>query len=228
MSVTLREWESREAAADGLARAVHDALSADIRETGAASAALAGGTTPGPMFRCLGAMALDWPKVTILPSDERCVPEAHPRSNARLLRETLLQGPAEAARLLPLAPGGEAPWPDGPPGMAGALPLDVVVLGMGEDMHTASLFPGADRLAEALAPDAPPVLAITAPGAPEPRVTLTAPVLTGAGAIHLLIFGKAKRDALARAMAPGPVEEAPVRLLLAASANLPVTVHYAD
>lgn len=226
LTVTVREWESRQAAADGLARAIHDALSAAIRREGVASAALAGGTTPGPMFDCLGRMALDWPKVSVMPSDERCVPEDHPRSNARLLRETLLKGPAEAARLIPLAPGGEPPAPMGPPGLASALPLTVCMVGMGEDMHTASLFPGADRLAEALAPDAPPVVPIEAPGAAEPRVTLSAAALCSAAQIHVLIFGAAKRAALETALGDGPVEEAPIRALLRSGRS--VTVHYAD
>lgn len=226
MTVTCRNWESREAACEGLALACHAALSRAIHARGLASAALAGGTTPGPMFACLSRMALDWPKVMLLPSDERLVPEDHPRSNARLLRETLLQGPAEAARLVPLAPGGEAPGPEGPPGMAAMLPLDLLVLGMGEDMHTASLFPGADLLAEALSPEAPPVLALTAPGAPEARVTLTAPVLTSAQEIHFLMFGKGKRDALEIALQDGTVAEAPVRVVLRSGRS--VTIHLAD
>ncbi|MGG7568501.1 6-phosphogluconolactonase [Rhodovulum sp. DZ06] len=226
LPIAFKHWESREAAAEGLAFAIHQALADAIRADGVASAALAGGTTPGPMFDCLGRMALAWPRVSILPSDERCVPEDHPRSNARLLRETLLKGPAEAARLIPLAPGGEAPPPEGPPGLAAALPLTVCMVGMGEDMHTASLFPGADRLAEALAPGAPPVVPIEAPGAAEPRVTLSVPALTSASHIHVLIFGPAKRAALDKAMQDGPTEEAPIRALL--RSGRPVTVHYAD
>lgn len=220
------QYDSREMACAALAGAVHAGLAAAITARGAASVALAGGTTPGPMFEMLSGQELAWDKVSVAPSDERCVPEDNPRSNARLLRETLLKDRAAAARLVPLAPGGEAPGPEGPAGLSAMLPLDILVLGMGEDMHTASLFPGADNLAAALSPDAPPVLAISAPGAPEPRVTLTAPVLTGAAEIHLLFFGAAKRAAYETALQDGPVEEAPVRALLRSGAT--IRIHYAD
>jgi 6-phosphogluconolactonase len=89
-------------------------------------------------------------------------------------------------------------------------------------MHTASLFPGADRLAEALADDAPNLLPMRADGAGEPRITLTAPVLKGAQHIHILITGADKRDALERA-AKLPVTEAPVRCVLDDA-----TIHWAE
>ena len=102
------------------------------------------------------------------------------------------------------------------------LPISVLLLGMGADMHTASLFPGADRLAEALAADAPILLPMRAEAAGEPRVTLTAPVLRGAMNIHILITGTEKRDALERALTLTP-EEAPVRAVLDNA-----TVHWAE
>lgn len=225
MTVRIIDWPSREAAAEGLADAVQENLFTAFVAAETASLAVAGGTTPGPMFAALSTRAMEWDRVRVTVTDERLVPEDNARSNARLVRETLLQNAAAAASFVPLAPGGAAPGPDGPPGLAAMLPLDCVVLGMGEDMHTASLFPGALRLHDALAADAPPVMTITAPGAPEPRVTLTAPVLTGARAIHVLIFGAGKRAALDAAMQDGPVEDAPIRAILRAGA--PVTIHYA-
>lgn len=226
MTVNIIHWPSREAAAEGLADAVQENLFTAFVAAESASLAVAGGTTPGPMFKALSMRAMEWDRVTVTVTDERLVPEDSARSNARLVRETLLQNAAEAATFVPLAPGGAAPGPDGPPGLAAMLPLDCVVLGMGEDMHTASLFPGALSLHDALADDAPPVMAIEAPGAPEPRVTLTAPALTGARAIHVLIFGAGKRAALDAALQDGPVEDAPIRAILRARA--PVTIHFAD
>lgn len=226
MTVKFTHWPSREAAAEGLADAVQENLFNAFVAAEAASLAVAGGTTPGPMFRALSTRPMEWHRVTVTVTDERLVPEDNPRSNARLVRETLLQNAAADAAFIALAPGGAAPGPGGPPGLADMLPLDCVVLGMGDDMHTASLFPGALRLADALAPNAPPVMVIEAPGAAEPRVTLTAPVLTGARAIHILIFGAAKRAAYDAAMLDGPVQDAPIRAILRGPS--PAHVHYAD
>ena len=144
-------------------------------------------------------------------SDERWVPGDHPRSNSALLRGRLLQGKAAAARLIPLhldrpAPDRQA-VADLIDGLSPALPVDVALLGMGTDGHTASLFPGAPELATALAEDAPPVMAITAPGQPEPRVTLTAPVLSAAFVTHLVITGEDKRSALKTAKGADPMAQ---------------------
>ncbi len=103
------------------------------------------------------------------------------------------------------------------------LPIAVLLLGMGADMHTASLFPGADRLAEAMADDAPILVPMRAPGAPEPRVTLSAPVLAGAIQKHIVITGKQKRDALRTARNLGDPMQAPIAAVLSGA-----TVHWAE
>ncbi|GGE45845.1 6-phosphogluconolactonase [Actibacterium pelagium] len=185
-----------------------------------------GGTTPGPVFDALSVTDLDWSRVDVMLGDERWVPETSDRSNTRLLRERLLVGKAAKATLLPLyadAPQPEDKLDDLCEGIRPALPINVLLLGMGADMHTASLFPGADRLDEALSPNAPILLPMRAPGAPEPRITLTAPVLAGALSIHLLITGEEKRRALETAKATSNLRDAPVAAVLNDA-----TVHWAD
>ncbi|MCX8508374.1 MAG: 6-phosphogluconolactonase, partial [Rhodobacteraceae bacterium] len=201
--------------------ALADQLASDLtmalRQNERASFSVPGGTTPGPVFDTLAGLALDWERVTVFANDERWVPEDHPRSNARLIRSRLLAGRAQAATFVPLyadTPDPEAAMERLATALSPHLPISVLLLGMGADMHTASLFPGADRLAEALAPDAPILLPMRAEAAGEPRVTLTARVLADAMAIHILITGADKKAALEQA-ATLPVEEAPIRALLA-------------
>jgi 6-phosphogluconolactonase len=189
-----------------------------------ASIAVPGGTTPGPIFDSLCAVDLDWGRVAVMLTDERWVPEDSPRSNTRLLRQRLLVNHAAAARYLPLHAPTETPE-EGIPDLAQAisevLPLTTCLLGMGADMHTASIFPGADRLEEALSGETI-LVPMRAPGAPEPRVTLSAPVLSGAISRHIVIVGPEKREALERARTLTP-EEAPVAAVLKGS-----VVHWAE
>ena len=188
------------------------------------SFAVPGGTTPGPIFDNLCNVRLDWDRVNILLTDERWVPEDSDRSNTRLLRQRLFQERAASAQYLPLYAPAEAP--EGQlEQLAQAidphLPISVMLLGMGADMHTASIFPGADRLEEALS-GADTLVAMRAPGAPEPRITLSARVLKGAINRHLVIIGSEKRAALERAQRLDP-HEAPVAAILPGT-----TVHWTE
>lgn len=188
-----------------------------------ASLAVPGGTTPGPIFDSLCAADLDWSRVHVFLTDERWVPEDSPRSNTRLLRERLLVERAAAATLVPLyAPGTpEEALPGLRSGLDGELPISLCLLGMGADMHTASIFPGADNLEAALTGD-DTLVAMRAPGAPEPRITLSAKVLDAAMSRHIVITGPEKRAALDRAQGMDPAE-APVAAILKGS-----TVHWAN
>lgn len=221
----IREYPDRDLLALSLADAIAGELADFLRREGRASLSVPGGTTPGPVFDTLSGVEIDWPNVSVMLNDERWVGEDSPRSNTRLLRERLLRGRAASAVLVPLyapAPRPEDRLAELSAGITPHLPLSVLLLGMGEDMHTASLFPGADLLAEALSADAPPLMALRAEAAGEPRITLTAPVLAGAMRIHLLITGSAKRAALERARGLTPAE-APVRAILDNA-----TVHWAE
>ena len=222
--MNLVEYPDRELMMFTLADQLASDLGAQLRLNDRASLSVPGGTTPGPVFDVLSGVGLDWDRVTVFPNDERWVPETSERSNGRLLKQRLLTGKAAAATFLPLYAEAERPE-DAIDELAEAiephLPISVLLLGMGADMHTASLFPGADRLAEALAPDAPVLLPMRAAGAGEPRVTLSARVLRDAMAIHVLITGAEKRAALERAMDLTP-QEAPIRAVLDEA-----TVHWA-
>ena len=222
--MNLVEYPDRELMMFTLADQLASDLGAQLRLNDRASLSVPGGTTPGPVFDVLSGVGLDWNRVTVFPNDERWVPETSERSNGRLLKQRLLTGKAAAATFLPLYAEAERPE-DAIDALAEAiephLPISVLLLGMGADMHTASLFPGADRLAEALAPDAPVLLPMRAAGAGEPRVTLSARVLRAAMAIHVMITGAEKRAALERAMDLTP-QEAPIRAVLDDA-----TVHWA-
>lgn len=187
-----------------------------------ASFAVPGGTTPGPVFDALCAADLDWARVHVMPSDERWVDETSERSNARLIKQRLLTDRAAAAKFVPFfVPGQEVEAAMQGLGetLAAELPISILLLGMGADMHTASLFPGAAELEEALSTQAP-VMAIR-PEGQETRVTLTATALSGAMNTHILITGDEKRVALERAATLDP-HEAPVTTVLSNA-----TIHWA-
>lgn len=216
MTYELQDYPDREMLFIDLAGQIASDLRAALKTKDRVAFAVPGGTSPGPVFDDLCATDLDWDRVDVMLTDERWVPEDSDRSNTRLLRERLLVERAAAARLLPMVLPGAEPedrLADLEALIAPQLPLSVVLLGMGADMHTASIFPGADRLEEALAADAPILMAMRAPGAPEPRVTLTAQVLNGALRKHVLIFGAEKRAALENARGK-PVHEAPINAVL--------------
>ena len=221
----LETYPDREFLMLGLANTIAGQLADFLRREGRATLSVPGGTTPGPIFDTLSGVDLDWANVAVVLNDERWVPESSERSNTRLLRERFLRGRAAQARLVPLyAPADQpeemlAALEDG---LKPHLPISVLLLGMGADMHTASLFPGADRLEEALSAQAPLLLPMRAEAAGEPRITLTVPVLRGAFNIHILITGAEKRAALERAMTLTPME-APVRAVLDNA-----TVHWAE
>ncbi len=218
-------YPDRDALMLGLAGVISSQLTEALTFDGRASFCVPGGTTPGPVFDILCGLPLDWARVSVFLNDERWVGEDSPRSNTRLLRERLLTDKAAAATLVPLYAEAEQPeqvLADLAEAIAPHLPITVLLLGMGADMHTASLFPGADLLAEALASDAPVLLPMRAEAAGEPRVTLTAPVLAGAMNIHILITGAEKRAAIERA-AGLPALEAPVRVVLDHA-----TIHWAE
>ncbi|MFT3763824.1 MAG: 6-phosphogluconolactonase [Pseudoxanthomonas sp.] len=202
--IELHALADGDALAVALAQRVADDLRAALAARGRASLALSGGSTPKRFLQALSRQALAWPKVAVTLVDERWVGEDSDRSNAALLRSHLLRNEAATADFVPLyraAADVEQALAEVEAALSPLLPLDVAVLGMGADGHTASFFPGGDRLAEALDPDATAiVLPMRAPGAGEPRITLTLPVLRAARRLYLHIEGAQKRAVLERAL----------------------------
>lgn len=216
--------ESRHRNGDELAQALARRVADDLRNAlalhGVAKVAFSGGTTPQRFFAALSREQLDWSRVRVLPVDERWVPPVHKRSNELLLREHLLQNEAASARLLPLfrpVATPERALQAVLTSVAHQLPLDVVVLGMGEDGHIASLFPDLDqdRRDIGLQPEGrAPVLAVRSNNAPEPRMSLTLSAICTAPSLYLHIEGDAKRRVFDGAVADARCK-LPIRALLA-------------
>ena len=199
--MNIQEYPDRDLMAMHLADKLASQLESYLNQHDDALLAVPGGTTPGPIFDVLSGVRLEWDKVRIVLTDERWVPEDHPRSNTALVRERLLTGHAAAAT---------------------CLPISVLVLGMGTDMHIASLFPGAPGFQEAMASNAPILNILEPEDAPEVRVSLAAHVLDDAMTKHLVITGQDKRDALEKAVEM-TTDKAPIRAIMS-----DLTVHWAE
>jgi 6-phosphogluconolactonase len=215
----VHRYPDGEALSRELAGRIAAALEAAITARGLASLVVSGGKSPVKFFEQLRTQTLDWSRVCVALADERWVQPTDAASNERLVREVLLKDRAAAARFAGLKNG--APTPD-----IGAVsawetfariprPFDAVVLGMGDDGHTASLFPGSPNLASALNPAASAGCAgMWAPTPPQPRLSLNLTALLDARRVLLLIAGESKWATYQRACEPGPVEEMPVRAVL--------------
>ena len=206
-----------------LAAALADRVAADLRravtERGKASLVVSGGSTPRPFFEQLSRRPLPWSHVQVTLADERWVPADDDASNERLVRRHLLVERAATATLIGLK------TPDATP-EAGrgaceqalariARPFDVVVLGMGGDGHTASLFPEAPELEAGLDPSSRRAcLAVRPPAAPHPRMSLTLAALLDSRRLVLHITGEEKWEVYERASEPGPATELPIRAVL--------------
>lgn len=210
-------FETRDELAAALATRVADALKEAIARRGVAFLAVSGGTTPGRFFAALSREVLDWSKVTVTLVDERFVPESSPRSNAALAKANLLQNEASAANFAPLFH--EAATVENGADLADSelralpWPLDVSILGMGGDGHTASFFPDAAGLDALLDPASSRlVMPVHSETAGEARLTLTLPALVGAGLVIVHIEGAEKRNVIEAALAAD--QALPIRTVL--------------
>ncbi|MBU6198427.1 MAG: 6-phosphogluconolactonase [Xanthomonadaceae bacterium] len=201
IAVDMRVFSDANAQAEALAAAVGTCLRAAIAARGGAWLAVPGGVTPRKFLGMLAQQKLDWARVSVTLTDERCVAADDARSNEGMLRQVLI-APTQA-RFAPLQ-------------SAVPRPFDAVVLGMGADGHCASLFVDGDNIATALRADAPEsTMPMRSPSVPEARVTLTLAALVHTRGLFVLIRGEEKRRTLESALRGAePLTHAPIRAVL--------------
>jgi 6-phosphogluconolactonase len=216
--VSAHEFKSPVLLADGLALNVAKQLSDAIDARGTATLVVSGGRSPVAFFQNLAKQKLDWSKVVVTLADERWVPVEHADSNAGLLKRYLLQGPAAKAQFLSLYSATanlELAAEQADRLLAELPPIDVLILGMGDDGHTASLFPNSPNLADALKADGTrrcyPMLA---PTVPRQRLTMSRALLASAKTTVLSISGQSKLTTLSAALAGDDVAAMPIRAFL--------------
>ena len=227
-------WEYDDAGelADAIAGDIQFVIESALDARGSAVIALAGGKTPFPAYQKLASAKLDWKRVTIVPGDERIVPLGDPLSNVTQLGKLFIP---KGARVIPIVPKQTDDYKSAGRSADALMqdlhwPLDLCLLGVGGDGHTASIFPGPDfdealngpkeRRMLGVMPDPLP------PEAPVARVTLTRGAIVSARALMIAVTGKAKREVIERAINDGPMSPYPIGRVLA-DAELPVDIHWA-
>jgi 6-phosphogluconolactonase len=221
-------FSSGDSLARNLANDVAAALRRRLAATGAAGLVVSGGRTPADFLRELASRELDWSKVFVTLADERRVPADDPASNMRVVRAAFAGTPASHATFVDI----EATATDAAARWSEALapiprPFAAVVLGMGDDGHFASLFPGMPGLAAALnLSQAAQVVEGVAPVEPRARLSLTLPTLLDTDLLVLHVTGDSKLATLQRASCPGSAIEMPVRALLE-QRRVPLEIYHA-
>ena len=228
---TFKEFPDQKVLTVYLADRISELLAAGITDNGQASLAVSGGSTPVELFKRLSRQDIPWQLIVITLVDERWMEPTATDSNEYLVRTHLLQNRASAATFIGITNSAAT---------AGAgeveceqqlrqvpRPFDVLILGMGDDGHTASLFPGAENLSEATNIESGRTCMSIAPiNAPYERMTLTLPVILDSRQIFLHITGLNKYNVLQKASKKGPIEEMPIRFILQQTAT-PVEVYWA-
>ncbi len=226
-TLSMQRFEDAAQWAEALSVQVATLLREALSARGQASLVVSGGRTPQDFFCRLAQQPLAWEQVTVTLADERWVDASSQHSNERLVKASLLQGPAAAARFIGLSHTAESLEQAARVAeqhvAALSLPIDVLVLGMGDDGHTASLFPNSPLLPQALAQDCKErVLPMQAPDHPQQRLTLTLPLLLSARNRLLALRGQSKLDTLDKAVAADDCLAMPIRAFL----KQPLTLYW--
>lgn len=228
MSITEYTNTTREELTSALVNFIEAELTAAVKSRGSASLVVSGGSTPRPLFQALAQRELPWENIAITLADERWVDTSSKDSNEAMLREILLQGAAANANFIPLKNSAST-------AVVGrdqceqslsniAQPFDLVILGMGDDGHTASLFPGV--AGSALDSNTPEhCAAITPQTAPHERMSLTARAILDSRKIVLHIVGENKWQVYQEAMLEGAIDDLPIRVVLHQN-KVPVDVYW--
>ena len=227
----LKQFENTSALDMSLSAEVSARLSYAIEKQGKASLILSGGRTPMGFFHQLSQQVLDWQKVTVTLADERWVDSDHKDSNEKLVRENLLINEAHCAKFLSLKNSAETAV-EGESEIEAELSnygqFTVVILGMGDDGHTASLFPGSTALSAGLDLNSGrSCIAVTPTAAPHERMSMTLPRLLNTERLIIHISGENKQKVLDQAKAGNDAQELPIRSVLQQS-QVPVTVYWAS